>query len=161
MLTATVHPTIYTVVYPVIYLAFQSTSLSSNQFIELAKIIIPALLAYLLSRMQAQREQKKAEIVIAQKTQDQLDAKEGRLNVAWEGLTVQVRDLLTKAYETADRESEARRLAEAAATEARTRAFTLETEKATLQRQLSEALEELEELRRKVRRRVTRDDKES
>lgn len=100
----------------------QTVPANFDGIIEIAKIAVPAILAYLASRMQAKKEQRTAAI-----------QREDRINVSWESMTVQVRELLAQ-------EVAARRVVEA-------RVFTLEQELTRLRQQYDEANEELEKLR--------------
>lgn len=114
-------------------------------FLDVLKIVIPALLAYLASRMQAKREQRTAQATIEEATRQQIAQKEDRLTASWESMTTQARELLSRAYADAAEATAARRAAEG-------KLSTLEQELASLQRRYDEAVEELDELRKRPRK---------
>lgn len=129
-------------------LLLQQTAVASgDQVIEIAKLIIPALGAYLLSRMQANKAQKAAQDTIEMRTREQLAQERAGVFDEYRALNLQSKDIVDKAYQKAAEEAAARRIAEA-------KIMTLESELAELKRQHGEAIEELDELRRRARQRA-------
>lgn len=129
-----------------VFLLQQAAVTSGDQIIEIAKLVIPALGAYLLSRMQANKAQKAAQDTIEMRTREQLAQERAGVFDEYRALNLQSKDIVDKAYQKAAEEAAARRIAEAKVT-------TLESELAELRRQHGESVEELDELRRRARQR--------
>lgn len=131
-----------------------------DAIVEILKIAVPALLAYLVSRVQARKDQRLAQGSIEERTRAQLaDQQEGIITEyravisSHQSMTDQARKVVMEAYQEAAEDKAARRLAEA-------KAQTLETELAALQRKYDNAMRELDELRQPKRRRQQRDESE-
>lgn len=126
-----------------------------TQVLDILKIVVPALLAYLASRMQARKEQHAAQGSMEQRTREQLAKQQEGVFEEYRTISLQAREVVAESYREAAEAKAACRLAEV-------KNDTLEGELAELRRKYDKAVEELEELRERVSRRARggREDRE-
>lgn len=127
----------------------QVASVDLSPFIEITKLVIPALGAYFLSRMQAKKEQRIAQGSMEERTREQLAKQQEGVFAEYRSISLQSRDVVAESYRIAAEEKAARRIAEA-------RADTLEAELLELKRKYNRAIDDLDELRTEMARREQR-----